>query len=128
MGKSESPIQTYVLQRLELLERQGKCYYFRNNSFTGRVMRHNGTQGYIKNSKRGMPDVVACIKGLFIGIECKAKGNYQSPDQKAAERMIEGVGGQYWLVRTPDEFEQYLVSILTKSPTLPHFDHDTILT
>lgn len=112
MGRAESPIQSYVLQRLELLERTGRCYFFRNNSFTGRIMRYNGSQGYIKNSKRGMPDVIACLGGKFIGIECKAKGSYQSPEQKIAQQHIELVSGEYWLIRTPEELEERLAPLL----------------
>lgn len=88
-------------------------------------MRYNGSEGYIKNSKRGMPDIVVCLKaksgyirdemnlpwGLFIGIEVKSKVGRQSPDQKLAQEHIEKVGGLYWLIRSPEELEAKLREI-----------------
>ena len=129
MGRAESHVQNYVLDRLALLERKGLCYAFRNNSFTGRVMRYNGSEGYIKNSKRGMPDVVACFidlaydrneildeyllkkRGQFVGIEVKSATGRQSLEQKLAQENIEKVGGLYWLIRTPEELESRLKEI-----------------
>lgn len=48
------------------------------------------TGGY---GKSGVPDIVACFKGKFIGIECKAGDNKPTPLQKKALRDIELAGG-----------------------------------
>lgn len=101
------------------LERAGKAYYFRNNSFSGRIQRYDGTQGFIKNNKRGTPDVVACFHqsyddsglwsvGQFVGFELKTLTGKQSPEQKLAQKAIESAGGKYYIVRTPEEFETIL--------------------
>lgn len=114
MGRAEAGISRYVLDRLMILERQGQCYYFRANSFSGRIVnRRSGELGsYINNSKPGLPDVIACIKGAFIGIELKSITGRQSPSQKTAQQQIEALGGKYWLIRTPEQFEQALKTIL----------------
>jgi hypothetical protein len=41
----------------------------------------------------GVPDIVVCYKGRFIGIECKAGDNKPTPLQKKALRDIELAGG-----------------------------------
>ena len=92
----------------------------RNNSFAGRVTRYDGTQGFVNNAKKGTPDIVCCFPwkmyaddgtvhimiGQFVGIEIKSPNGRQSPDQKRAEEMIKNVGGDYWLIYSPEEFEE----------------------
>lgn len=119
MGHAEGGIQVYVLQRLEILERQGLVYAFRANSFSGRVTRFDGSQGYVKNAKKGMPDVVACIGGSFVGIECKSLIGRISPEQKQARETIEKTGGYYWIIRTPEEFENVLSGLMTWKKLAP---------
>lgn len=115
MGKAEAGIQLYVLARLQILERQGRVYYFRNNSFAGKIQRYNGTQGYIDNAKPGMPDVVMCLDGTFVGIELKSLVGRQSDSQKRAQALIEGAGGKYYIVKTPEEFEAVITNKSTPS-------------
>jgi hypothetical protein len=98
MGWQESGIQTACLHLLQFYENQGKLYFIRNNSFAGHIQRANGSRGFINNSKKGAPDIIACIAGVWVGIEIKAKTK-QSPEQKEAEQLIVSVGGQYWLIR-----------------------------
>ncbi|MDB4439208.1 VRR-NUC domain-containing protein [bacterium] len=53
------------------------------------------TGGY---GKSGVPDIVACYKGLFFGIECKAgKGKTTALQQKNLED-IKTAGGFDWVV------------------------------
>lgn len=48
----------------------------------------------------GIPDIVCCYKGMFVGIEVKRPGalNEQSEQQKIHERNIRKSGGIYLLV------------------------------
>lgn len=108
MGKPEGFIQSYVLGRLQVLENQGIVYFARTNSFSGLVTRYNGSQGYVKNSKRGMPDIVFCMHGKYVGIELKSPKGRQSPEQKLAELHITKVGGIYAVIKTSEEFEEVL--------------------
>ena len=49
----------------------------------------------ISASKTGVPDILACYSGLFIGIECKAPGKLTevTPIQKYNLDMIKRSGG-----------------------------------
>jgi len=48
------------------------------------------TGGY---GRSGVPDIVACWKGRFIGIECKAGDNTTTPLQEKNLREIRESGG-----------------------------------
>ena len=43
--------------------------------------------------KSGVPDIVACYKGMFFGIECKAGKNKPTPLQDKNLREIRVAGG-----------------------------------
>ena len=47
----------------------------------------------------GIPDIVCCINGRFVGIEVKNKGKLwnQSEEQKIHQELIERSGGLYIL-------------------------------
>jgi len=55
-------------------------------------------------STKGSADISATIKGKSVKIEVKIGRDRQSADQKKYQQAIENAGGQYWLVRTFDEF------------------------
>lgn len=59
-------------------------------------------------SKPGDPDLIACIKGHFVGIEVKTAGGRQSPIQKKREEEINASGGRYVVVRKMEEIEELL--------------------
>ena len=48
------------------------------------------TGGY---GRSGVPDIVVCLKGKFIGIECKANGNKPTALQKMNLDNIAAQGG-----------------------------------
>ena len=48
------------------------------------------TGGY---GQSGVPDVVGCYEGLFVGIECKAGKNKPTPVQDSNLRQIRDAGG-----------------------------------
>jgi Holliday junction resolvase len=48
------------------------------------------TGGY---GRSGVPDIVACLRGKFIGIECKANGNRPTALQEKNLMEIMNVGG-----------------------------------
>jgi uncharacterized membrane-anchored protein len=54
--------------------------------------------------KVGIPDIVACIKGRFVGIEVKQANGHQSDAQKVCEKNIREAGGEYWLVYSYEDF------------------------
>lgn len=48
------------------------------------------TGGY---GRSGVPDIIACYKGMFIGIECKAGNNKPTPLQNKNLKDITDAGG-----------------------------------
>jgi|TARA_R100000951_G_scaffold100024_3_gene90642 Holliday junction resolvase len=48
------------------------------------------TGGY---GRSGVPDIIACYKGMFIGIECKAGNNKPTPLQNKNLKDIADAGG-----------------------------------
>jgi hypothetical protein len=71
MATPEKKVKDKVKKVLDLLN----CYYF-----------FPATGGF---GKSGVPDIVACIEGRFVGIECKANGNKPTPLQ---EKNLKDIG------------------------------------
>jgi hypothetical protein len=111
----ETGIQTAILHLLALHENMGHVYAVRHNSFSGRIVRGNRPNspvGFIKQSKKGVPDILCCIKGTFVGFEVKTGTGKQSPEQKAAQTAIEKAGGKYYLVRNIGDVQTVLDSLI----------------
>ena len=68
------------------------------------------TAGY---GRSGVPDIVACYKGKFIGIECKAGKGVPTALQLRELRFIEEAGGISMVVRedTTSLLEQVMTEI-----------------
>lgn len=60
--------------------------------------------------RSGVPDVIACLKGQFIGIECKAGNNKPTELQKRELCNIQTAGGYAIVVNESNEHE--LVELL----------------
>lgn len=54
----------------------------------------------------GIPDVLACVKGKFVGIEVKTDKGIVSEIQKYQGREIQKSGGKWFVVR-PNNFEEF---------------------
>ena len=73
--------------------------------------------------KSGVPDFIVCYKGLFIGIETKARGNVPTELQEEQMRLIRGAGGVSMVIDEHNyvmvaEFLDGLVdSLMVDSPT-----------
>lgn len=59
----------------------------------------------------GIPDVIGCYRGRFIGIEAKVGNNKPSEIQKAKIKMIQKAGGFARVVWTLDEVKEMLDEI-----------------
>ena len=68
----------------KILDRYGAYHFF------------PATHGY---GRSGVPDIVACHKGKFIGIECKAGKGMPTALQLRELRLIEEAGGISFVVR-----------------------------
>ena len=58
----------------------------------------------------GVPDIIVCCNGRFIGIECKAGKNKPTPLQEKNLQDIEAAGGVALVINEDniDEVEKYL--------------------
>lgn len=57
-------------------------------------------------SKAGIPDIIACINGKFIGIEVKAPNGRPSELQKRSVRLIQESKGIGYILY-PKDFESF---------------------
>lgn len=106
LHSTESEIQSSILEYLRWMEHQGRCWFIRNNSFQGKIIRKGGEMGYIRNAKPGAPDIIICLRGRFCGLEVKADAKKQSDAQLEAEGRIKTAGGEYYVVRSLSEVEK----------------------
>ena len=53
------------------------------------------TGGY---GRSGVPDIICCYRGTFIGIECKAGKNKPTPLQEAEMEKIRNAGGMTYVI------------------------------
>lgn len=75
-----------------------------------------------KYTKKGIPDILACINGYFFGIEDKAKTGKPSLLQLKNLEWIRKAGG-YGILLYPDDFEILKKFILHKTDRrYPSFD------
>ena len=65
------------------------------------------TNSYYKNPRlmRGVADILCCINGKFIGIECKTGKNTMSEHQELFKDNLLKAGGEYWLIYSLEELE-----------------------
>lgn len=114
---NESILVSGIIQYVQLFENKGVAYVVRNNTIRQTLVRKDGSKGFLSNGKRGSPDLLVCVNGHFIGIECKRKGNKQSDLQSAAQAAIERAGGLYWLVYSFEEFKSRFDGVLNEEPS-----------
>ena len=88
----EKKVKVKVCEVLKKL----KCYYF-----------YASTGGY---GSSGVPDIVACYKGKFIGIECKANGGTPTALQQKHLVDIAVAGGKSLVIdETNIEILEYYI-------------------
>jgi len=59
----------------------------------------------------GIPDLLVCFQGYFIGLEVKLPGEKASPVQRVVLSQIEGAGGIGEVVTSVSETEEILKRI-----------------
>ena len=59
----------------------------------------------------GIPDIIGCYKGYFIGIEAKVGNNKPSEIQKAKIKMINNAGGFATVVWNMEQVEEFINNI-----------------
>ena len=99
MSQSESEIQKQILEWLEIRH----IFHYRQNSGMHKIGKR-----YIRYGTPGAPDIIAVIKGQYVGIEVKDAKNCQSQDQVLFALNLESSGGKYILVRSVEDVEAAL--------------------
>jgi len=59
-------------------------------------------------SKAGVPDIIACVNGIFVAIEVKKTGGVVSELQKANIKLIQHAGGIAFVSYSLKETKQHL--------------------
>ena len=88
----EHEIQSEILEKL--IDRGIFC--FRNNSGAF-AAEYKGKTRFIQFGTPGSTDIIAIVRGIFLGIEVKGPRGKQSDYQKAFQRNVEEAGGIYVL-------------------------------
>jgi hypothetical protein len=79
-----------------------RIYHIRVNS--GAMFKQSKGKKYmIKLAPFGTPDIIACYKGKFYGLEVKTPEGEQTDHQINAEHAIKASGGEYHVVRSIDD-------------------------
>lgn len=75
------------------------------------------TGGY---GKSGVPDIVACVNGMFVGIECKAGKNKPTPlQEKNLREIVEASGAALVINETNIDLAATIIKdIKDKQPKL----------
>jgi len=94
MATPEGKIQTEVLKYLK-----DKGYFaWRQNNLAIYDPKMNGYRAH--NGLKGVPDILAVVKGTFTGFEIKTPKGRQSADQKLFQKRLERNGGKYHIIRS----------------------------
>lgn len=78
------PPEAKVKAKVYKILKEKKIYYFTPQ-----------TGGY---GRSGVPDIICCYKGTFVGIECKAGKNKPTPLQEAEMQKIREAGGMTYVI------------------------------
>lgn len=95
----ESQIQRQVLEYLKTRN----IFHFRAPNRPAKNRRYN--------LKGGVPDIIAVVKGSFIGLEIKTETGVQSEDQKDFEKDLKKAGGKYFIIRSLKEAHSILSAL-----------------
>ncbi|NDD83414.1 VRR-NUC domain-containing protein [bacterium] len=100
----ERLIQNSVIEYLQVLQNQGKLFFWRQSN-TGTYDKNRET--FLKRKKlgerNGVPDILLCVGGRLVGFEVKAPKGYQSTFQKQFEADLVKAGGCYYIIKSLDD-------------------------
>ena len=106
INASESEIQRAVIEYLKIMENMGHLLFIRNNSFSGKIMRKDTSVGYIKNSKKGSPDILILFPNKFVQVELKTRIGKLSKAQEEWQKKSEKLGHVFKIARSVDDVER----------------------
>lgn len=95
---ASTPEKLVKLSVVKLLKQYGVYFFF------------PATHGY---GRSGVPDIVCCVKGKFLAIECKAGKNEPTELQKREILQIQQSGGMAMVVKEDLTLLEFLLKELT---------------
>lgn len=95
---ASTPEKLVKLGVVKLLRQYGVYFFF------------PATHGY---GRSGVPDIVCCIKGKFLAIECKAGKNEPTALQQREINQIQQAGGMAIVVKEDLTLLEFLLKELT---------------
>lgn len=104
LTQRESDLQRTILEYLDLK----RIFHYRSNTGAIKFSRPDGKGQFVKFGVRGQADIVCCIKGQFVAIECKAEDGEQTLAQKEWQAGLERAGGFYILARKLEDVTEVL--------------------
>lgn len=109
---SEDKIHTecYCWYHNTFPEHRGLLCYNLNNSKN----KIDGARNKAMGIQKGRSDLVLYWQGRAVMIEMKTPTGEQSPEQIEWQRKVEGQGFEYHLVRSLEEFQKIILTILKK--------------
>jgi hypothetical protein len=106
MSTPEGKIQAAVLRYL----REQEVFCWRQNNLAIFDPKMNGYREH--NGLKGVPDILAVIKGRFVGFEIKTPKGRQSADQLFFQKRVERHGDKYFIIRSLEDAKIALKSLL----------------
>lgn len=95
---AKTPESAVKLNVVKLLKQYGVYFFF------------PATHGY---GRSGVPDIICCIKGKFLAIECKAGKGEPTELQKREMNQIQAAGGMAMVVKEDLTLLEFLLKELT---------------
>jgi Holliday junction resolvase len=95
---ASTPESKVKLSVVKLLRQYGVYFFF------------PATHGY---GRSGVPDIICCIRGKFLAIECKAGKNEPTALQQKEMNAIQAAGGMAMVVREDLTLLEFLLKELT---------------
>lgn len=103
MAEAENKIQSATLKKLQ---KAGIFCWRNNNNAVWDSHLNNGFGAYRSfGGLKGVPDIIAIVKGQFVGIEVKTPKGKLSPEQVLFKKRCVRNGGKYLVVKHVDDVD-----------------------
>jgi len=105
---SEKQITKAITDELQWRMNLKQLLWIKNNRFAGKFLRKDGSQGFIKNTGRGSPDLIIVLPNTVLWVEVKTKKGFLSEFQKMWQEKLANLGQLYYIVRSHNDFTKIL--------------------
>ena len=104
----ENDLKKIIIKKLDILEALGLLLFERINS--------GSISNRVRGARKGTADIIIAVppSAKLIALELKSQTGKQSCAQSSYQEKVERIGGEYFLIRTPSEFDQMLKKIIPK--------------